>query len=148
MKVCAQMLIQRPVTEVFSAFVDPEITTQFWFTKSSGPLKLGEKIQWDWEMFQVGTKLLVKELEQNKRILIEWDEPPCPVEWTFDDRNGNETLVSISNWGFQGNEEQIVTQAIDSKSGFAMVLAGAKAYLEHGIRLNLVRDQFPDGCPE
>jgi len=34
----AQMLIRRPVSEVFQAFVDPAVTTKFWFTKSSGPL--------------------------------------------------------------------------------------------------------------
>jgi len=28
-----------------------------------------------------------------------------------------------------------------------MVLAGLKAWLEHGIELGLVHDQFPDGCP-
>jgi hypothetical protein len=27
------------------------------------------------------------------------------------------------------------------------MLAGAKAYFEHGVRLNLVRDRFPDGVP-
>ena len=32
----AEMLIRKPVAEVFEAFVDPAITTQFWFTKSSG----------------------------------------------------------------------------------------------------------------
>jgi uncharacterized protein YndB with AHSA1/START domain len=30
------MLVRRPVAEVFAAFIDPEVTTQFWFTKSSG----------------------------------------------------------------------------------------------------------------
>lgn len=40
----------------------------------------------------------------------------------------------------------MVSQAIDSKGGFTMVLASAKALLEHGVVLDLVRDQFPDGC--
>ena len=31
--------------------------------------------------------------------------------------------------------------------GFALVLAGLKALLEHNIRLNLVRDRHPDGLP-
>ena len=34
----AQMLIRKPVSEVFTAFVDPAVTTRFWFTKSSGQL--------------------------------------------------------------------------------------------------------------
>ena len=37
----AQMLIRTPVAEVFEAFVDPNVTTKFWFTKSSGRLELG-----------------------------------------------------------------------------------------------------------
>jgi uncharacterized protein YndB with AHSA1/START domain len=32
----AEMLIRRPVAEVFEAFVDPAVTTRFWFTKSEG----------------------------------------------------------------------------------------------------------------
>lgn len=27
-----EMLIRRPVAEVFEAFIEPEITTKFWFT--------------------------------------------------------------------------------------------------------------------
>lgn len=142
----AQMLIRRPAAEVFEAFVDPEITTRFWFTKSSGRLESGKEIRWDWEMFGVGTTLQVKTIEPNERILIEWDDPPCPVEWRFTAHGGQATLVTISNWGFHGSDDDAVSQAIDSKGGFTMVLAGAKALLEHGVVLDLVRDQFPDGC--
>ena len=39
------MLIRRPATEVFEAFVNPEITTKFWFTKGSGPLQVGKQVQ-------------------------------------------------------------------------------------------------------
>lgn len=29
----AEMLIRRPVAEVFAAFVDPAVTTRIWFTR-------------------------------------------------------------------------------------------------------------------
>jgi hypothetical protein len=32
------MLVRKPVADVFEAFVKPDITTKFWFTKSSGRL--------------------------------------------------------------------------------------------------------------
>ena len=32
----AEMLIRRPVAEVFEAFINPAITTQFWFTHTTG----------------------------------------------------------------------------------------------------------------
>lgn len=143
-----QMLIRKPVAEVFEAFVNPSMTTKFWFTKSSGRLEPDREVRWDWEMYGVHALVSVKAVEQNRRILIEWDDPPCPVEWLFTPRADNTTLVSIANWGFHGSDDEIVAQAIDSMGGFTIVLAGLKAQLEHGIALNLVADHFPDGCPQ
>jgi len=39
------MLIRKPVAEVFEAFVNPNITTKFWFTKSSERLEAGKQVQ-------------------------------------------------------------------------------------------------------
>lgn len=141
-----QMLIRKPVAQVFEALVNPEITTKFWFTKSSGRLEPGKKVRWDWEMFGVGDVLTVREFEENRRILVEWDSDPTTVEWRFEPYEGDTTLVKISNWNFPVSCDEALPMAVDSKGGYAMVLAGLKAWLEHGIELNLVRDQFPDGC--
>jgi len=143
----AQMLVRKAISEVFEALVNPEITTRFWFTKSSGRLALGKKVRWDWEMFGAGDVLTVKEFEEHSRILIEWDSDPTLVEWRFEARGVGATLVKVSNWGFPGASDEVWRQAVDSKGGYTMVLAGLKAWLEHGIELNLVRDQFPDGGP-
>ena len=35
----AEMLIRKPVSEVFQAFIDPEVTRKFWFTKGSEKLE-------------------------------------------------------------------------------------------------------------
>ena len=40
-----EMLIRRPVAEVFEAFTNPDITTKFWFTKSSGQLETGKRLR-------------------------------------------------------------------------------------------------------
>ncbi len=48
--------------------------------------------------------------------------------------------------GFAG--DTVIAQALDAKGGYSFVLAGLKAWLEHGIQLNLVRNHFPEGCPE
>ncbi|WP_088830236.1 SRPBCC family protein [Paenibacillus tyrfis] len=142
----AEMLIRRPVEEVFKAFVEPAITTRFWFTKSSGRLKAGKSVQWDWEMYGVSTNVHVKEIEENRRILIEWESTYgyTTVEWTFTRRADNETFVAVTNTGFQGDGDDIVKQAIDSTEGFTIVLCGLKALLEHNIVLNLVSDKAPD----
>jgi hypothetical protein len=38
----------------------------------------------------------------------------------------------------------VVASAIDNAGGFSYVLAGLKAYLEHGVQLNLIGDHHPD----
>ena len=142
----AQMLIRRGAPEVFEAFVDPAMTSRFWFSKSSGRLETGKRIQWDWEMYGVSTNLEVKAIERDTRILIEWNGPenPTSVEWTFEPKGPDRTLVVIKNWGFRGGVDQVVSQAMDSTGGFSFVLAGLKAFLEHGLELNLIVDHDPD----
>lgn len=144
----AEMLIRKPVAEVFEAFIDPAITSRFWFTRGSGRLEPDKKIQWDWEMYDVSVQVNVKAIEQNKRILIEWssdDDLPTTVEWIFTPQADNTTFVSITNAGFSGDGDEIVKQAMDSTGGFTFVLSGLKAFLEHNINLNLVADHFPQG---
>jgi uncharacterized protein YndB with AHSA1/START domain len=68
----AEMLIRKPTAQVFQAFINPEITRKFWFTKSTGRLEAGKHITWTWEMYDVSIEVDVKEVEPNKRILIEW----------------------------------------------------------------------------
>lgn len=140
----AEMLIRRLVEDVFEAFVNPDVTANFWFTKGSGRLEAGKQVEWTWGMFGVSAPVDVKALEQNRRILIEWpaEQGRTKVEWTFTPREDG-TFVSIKNSGFTGSPQEIAQQLVDSTEGFAIVLAGAKAWLEHGIRLNLVSDRFP-----
>lgn len=138
-----EMLIRRPVEEVFEAFIDPTITTKFWFTHSSGRLEKEKSVLWNWEMYGVSTEVDVIEIEKNKRILIEFDDNTT-AEWIFDSLTGDATFVTITNSGFKGDPDEIVKQVIDSTGGFTIVLCGLKALLEHSIVLNLVADKAPN----
>ena len=141
-----QMLIRRPAAEVFTAFIDPSITSRFWFTKGSGKLEPGKQVTWEWEMYGFSTRVDVKAIEPNRRILVEWNAPDDPslVEWSFEPRGEDRTFVRVKNWAFKGNADTVVQQAIGSTGGFAFVLAAAKAFLEHGVELNIVLDHDPD----
>jgi uncharacterized protein YndB with AHSA1/START domain len=143
----AEMLIRRPVAEVFEAFIDPAVTSKFWFSRSSGRLEPGKQIRWHWDMYNFSVEVAVKSVEPNKRILIEWPAygSPSTIEWTFTPRDDGTTFVSITNSGFSGEADEVAKQAIDATEGFAFVLAGLKALLEHNVRLNLVPDRFPGG---
>lgn len=141
------MLIRRPAVEVFEAFVDPDITTKFWFTRSSGRLEAGTRVQWDWEMYGVSTPVDVKVIEPNKRIIIGWGEDGghTTAEWSFAPLTDATTFVTITESGFTDQGDELVRRVADSTQGFTLVLAGLKALLEHGIRLNLVADRYPEG---
>jgi len=141
----AAMLIKKPISEVFNAFIFPDITTKIWFTKSSGTLDVGEKISWTWEMFDHTVEILVKSIVPNERIQIQWGENKnALVSWDFKEIDENRTFVTITNSGFIGISEEVIVQIRDATEGFALVLANLKAYLEHNIELNLISDRYPN----
>lgn len=139
------MLIRSPVEDVFAAFIEPAVTTKFWFTKSSGRLEVGKQVEWEWEMYGASTRETPTVIEPHKRIVIEWDgySGRTTVEWRLAAQEDGATFVSITESGWTGDGDELVEYACNSTQGFTWTLAGLKALLEHNIRLNLVADRFP-----
>lgn len=138
-----QMMIRKPVSLVFQAFIDPKITTSFWFTKSSGPLEVGKTVKWEWEMYGVSSDVLTKEIIPNKLISTEWGDPVTTVDYEFTALTEDTTYVLIKNYGFKETGDELIQAIKDSTGGFTTVLDGLKAYLEHNIKLNLIADKYP-----
>jgi len=138
-----QMMIRKPISEVFQAFVNPTITTKFWFTKSSGILEKEKSIIWEWEMYGVSDEIKVVELIPNEKISIEWDNPTTTVDFEFSELSKENTYVVIKNYGFHQTGNDLIEAIKNNTGGFTTVLDGLKAFLEFGIELNLVKDKFP-----
>ena len=134
------MLIRKPITTVFEAFVNPTITSKFWFSRGSAPLKTGSRVTWHWDMYGFKADVDVVDVTPDSRIEITW---PNPVEWEFTPYGDKATMVVITTSCFEGTHDEAVAKAIDNMGGFSFLLAGAKAWLEHGIQLNLVPDHSP-----
>jgi uncharacterized protein YndB with AHSA1/START domain len=101
----AAMLIRKPVAEVFEAFVNPAVTTKFWFTKGSGRLEAGKHVTWEWKMYSVSVQVNVKAIEENARILIDWSSqgrPATTVEWIFTALPGWYDVRQCDKQGFSG----------------------------------------------
>jgi uncharacterized protein YndB with AHSA1/START domain len=141
----AQMRIRKPVSQVFQAFIDPEVTKNFWFTKGSDKLEVGKTVIWEWEMYNFSTKVVAKEIVENQKITIEWftSEKPTTVDFNFKTLSDGSTFVSVKHYGFEKEGDELLEVIKDSTGGFTIVLAGLKAYLEHNINLNLIMDKFP-----
>ncbi|EFK34504.1 Activator of Hsp90 ATPase homolog 1-like protein [Chryseobacterium gleum] len=138
----AQMLIRKPVEDVFEAFINPEVTTNFWFTKSTGRLEEGKTVIWEWEMYGVKNVVNVHQIIPNQLIRTEWGEPSTNVDYEFRIMEKG-TLVIIKSYGFSQTGEDLLKVINDNTGGFTTVLDGCKAYLEHRIKLNLIEDKFP-----
>lgn len=138
----AQMLIRKPIAEVFEAMANPEITTNFWFTKSSGRLETGKTIIWEWEMYGVSAEIKVIEMIPNEKIVFEWQQPARTVEFKFEDIDGKATYFTAKETGYTESGNDLLHVIRDSTGGFTTVHDGLKAYLEHNIRLNLIGDKF------
>lgn len=139
----AQMLIRKPAADVFQAFIDPAVATHFWFTKSSGKLKEGKTVTWEWEMYGVSTEVTVKNIVKNKKINIEWGDTATTVEFEFNKFSEDATYVIIKSYGFREKGAELIEVIKDNTGGFTTVLDGLKAFLEHDINLNLIADKYP-----
>lgn len=144
------MLIRRPPDVVFAAFVEPEQVTKYWFSHASGALAPGATVEWRWEPYGVGTTVTVHAFEAARRIVAEWEgaSGPTTVEYRFVAQPDGSTWVEIAEQGFRSEGAALVREVADSTQGFTLVLAGLKAWCEHGLQLNLVWDRYPAGVVE
>ena len=83
---------------------------------------------------------LVKEIERDKRILLEWSDGTT-VEWTLQSRPDGTTRLAVENVGFKGTRDQVLETALEATQGFTIVLCDLKTLLEQGASANLVRDK-------
>jgi len=142
------MLIRRPAHEVFEAIADPSVTTKLWYTKSTGRMTEGADLVWEWEMYGVSSNVTVKTVQDDRRIAFTWSgyvpENPTTVVFDFTAREDGTTYVEVTESGFTGDSDTVAGYASDSSQGFSFLLASLKAWLEHGVLLNLVSDAHPD----
>lgn len=142
----AQILIRKPRDEVFNAFIDPRIMNKFWFRRNDQGLREGQTMSW-----YVGESADAPEIEVHvksivppSQIIIEWgqDNQFTTVTWALEEQNSDETRLVIEESGFTGSREEVVSQALDSTSGFNQVIVALKALLEHKAIINVVKDHI------
>lgn len=137
------MLIRKPCQEVFEALVNPAITKHFWFSRGSDRLDRAVKVTWEWEVSQFSVPVVVGEITPGKKIIFQWGEPAKTVVFAFEALTPEQTYVTATESGYTTIGNALLREIRDSTGGFTTVLDGMKAFLEHGISLNLIADKFP-----
>jgi uncharacterized protein YndB with AHSA1/START domain len=135
----AEMLIRRPVAEVFAAFVDPETITKFWLEATSGPLALGARVEWRFMVPGATETVTVTGFHPPHRIEFDWSDG-ISVVIRFQDQGIRATRVSVEVSGF-GKSRDAFGKAMNATEGFSIVLCDLKTLLESGRSASLVRDK-------
>ncbi len=130
--------VLKPLGEVFAAIVDPEVMSQYFITRSSGPMKAGTTVVW--EFADVGFKAPVDviQVDANRQIVYEHSSTGSKTRVTINLKaiDSNTTLVSI-NEALWPMDPEGVKRALGQTAGWTYFLCCLKAYLQFGINLRL-----------
>jgi hypothetical protein len=65
------------------------------------------------------------------------------VDISLESRAEEHTFVRVTEAGFSADDENLIETIAGQTEGWALVLAALKAWLEHGINLNVISDHKP-----
>jgi uncharacterized protein YndB with AHSA1/START domain len=135
MKLTAQatLQIQKPVSEVFEAIVNPVHLTQYFISESSGRMETGKELTWEFGDFLGKFPVKVTEVQTNQSVSFVWDEETV-VKITLEAQPDNRTVVKVTEGEKDLNEENL-KWLIGNTFGWGNFLDCMKAYLEYGINL-------------
>lgn len=110
LKFSIQTKVNKPVSEVFDAVVNPKKITGYFCHESDGPLVEGKVVNWTWNVKgqAVVQDVIVKQVIQNSKIVIDWPADPSGrtvAEMTFSELENGGTMVAISEGGWPGSAE-------------------------------------------
>ncbi|HEY6527305.1 MAG TPA: SRPBCC domain-containing protein [Cellvibrionaceae bacterium] len=134
----AEMLIYKPVSEVFSAFVNPRIIEKFWLKSASAPLTKNAIVEWEFMVQGAHEITTVIEFLESQTIAFTWSDG-ISVTIRFNQQSPTSTIVSVNATGFKGVD--VVAQLVSATEGFTIVLCNLKSFLETGQPGNMVRDK-------
>lgn len=135
MKLTAQatLQIQKPVSEVFEAIVNPMHLTQDFISESSGRMEAGKELTWEFGDFPGKFPVKVTQVQANQAISFVWDEETI-VNITLEAQPDNSTVVKVTEGEKDLNEENL-KWLIGNTFGWGNFLDCMKAFMEYGINL-------------
>jgi uncharacterized protein YndB with AHSA1/START domain len=123
--------------DVYEAFVRPERLTQFWLSKASGPLRVGETVHWNFMVEGADVETTARIMEEGKRLAWDWSDK-SRVLIDLEAVDGG-TAVKLINDGFSQKGAARVDAALNATEGLTIVLADLKTLLESGRSAGITR---------
>lgn len=129
----AAITIQKSISEVFEAIINPEIMTNYFISESSGKLEQGKEVVWKFPEFDEKLPVQTLEIIENKLIVLDWD-PESVIRMELEEDSNKNTTIRVSEEGYQADEKGIKWLTSQTQ-GWANFLACMKAWLEYGVHL-------------
>lgn len=128
-------LIQASTNQVFNAICQPNHLTNYFASKSTGPISQGAKITWTFEDAGVSCNVIVLTVVHNKTIEFEWNATGSAPKKVLIELESveNATKISIQE-GFEYTPESI-KHAMGQTQGWTDFICCLKAYLYGNINL-------------
>ncbi|WP_424237806.1 SRPBCC family protein [Bhargavaea ginsengi] len=132
-----KMKIDKPVSEVFEAFVDPSRIGGFWFSSSSERWEEGKVITLRYDEYEAQGEIYITKIDLNKKIVFHWgaNEEGNKVTIILNEQGASKSIIEISEEDFNENDENIISVMLDNKEGWVYMLTCLKGYLEYGVNL-------------
>lgn len=128
--------IQKPITDVFEAIVNPEKMVNYFISESSGKMEEGKTLVWKFPEFETTFPIVVTKIIENQLISFSWKigQKDMNVEINLTETSAHSTLVKITE-SEMVNDENGLNWLKGNTEGWANFSACLKAYLEYGINL-------------
>lgn len=141
LKIKAALQIQKPVHLVFDAIINPVTMSYYFISKSTGIMKEGSELIWNFPEFDVDCPIRVAKIIKDAYISFYWliDGKELFVEIALTERENNSTLVSITEKGMDNDEKGLKWLSANA-FGWGNFLTCLKGYLEY--RINLRKGAF------
>ncbi|WP_413456174.1 SRPBCC domain-containing protein [Glutamicibacter sp. FR1] len=136
-------IIAKSIRQVFEAVADPEQLSHYFTTGGAeGYLENGATVTWDFHDFPGAFPVKVVEVEEPKRIVIQWvgqqstaEDGMNTVRFDFESlEDSTRTKVTISEASWVATADG-AKAAFGNCEGWTGMLAAMKAWLEYGINL-------------
>lgn len=133
-----EILIRKPASDVFDAFVNPRTIEKFWLKSASGPLAKDATVEWEFMVQDAHETVTVTEFVPNKTVAFRWSDG-IAVKMEFEQQSISSTKFSVTATGFKGADAPSL--AVNATEGFTIVACDLKILLETGQSGNMVRDK-------
>lgn len=124
-----QLLIQRPVEEVFQLMIDAERISSFWLANSQGPLREGEQYTWLWTEFGESLKIYIDKIIPLQLISTVWQDTQLTIDYEFVKLTPEATYVTFKAYNFKETGEKLVRAITDQGSMLKIALNELELYL-------------------